>query len=767
MLTFEQPAREINGVLLYADHAVPTQYYYVAPNPSLARVNNSPMFNLYLYTVALEQSVLSGTKIPDELGAGFMTMGVECVLPETRLRAVRSQLASQLGLSETEISLAPVPYTDGSVSVIALDEMQNLAADPSAAEVAAPLSNRPKFVEKIIGAQKPSLLGDLRAIFSLNLSQDGAAFLEGLYSQNAAPVGVVYSLEFYGLTPAVDVTIRANLSRIQKHFGGGLQGQYAWFKADIEAGIDFLAESSAIEIEITSQMPSAEAEKSKQLALDLFKERIVQEMFKPSAALSGQQVAQQATGAIASGVGNTLGQAANSRSSSSLTLTLKANLRYEDKVVAYQFSERLPQKRTHAPQAFLPLLVSEQTLQSRIFRVDLNSRFFQTVEVLTAGPTAAEFAEMGIRQVAANFAYGDKQQTLLFRPDSTGDKVFAAQRNGRDSLAYSVQMVYDFLRDRAIDTDRFQYVLPPETHTGQSLLINPNRDCGLLSVEVEPGRIHPSVKQLDVRLSYASLAGSFAASETFRLTLPFSPSTPLRWRVRTAEPVEPTYEAQVTYVFDDGTVWSAPPTAHSDPLLRIDAPFRDVRSLLIRPNVIAPTVSEIDLEVQYSDLDHRYQRAFLVKLAPPFTSTELTWPILNPNQQTLRYRETTFEPGFTHEGEWLETTDGSIVVGEKNSRAAAVTVRLIGGTLAEAGIDALLVTVEQMSLAAAAEGARHELFFAAGEETTQSLKFTIPPGDRLRYRWQAQTFKQDGSIVLSNWLEAEITQMIISLRKLL
>lgn len=766
MLTFEQPAREIDGVLLYADHAVPTQFYYAAPNPNLVRKNNTPMFDLYMYTVALEQSVLSGTKIPEELGAGFLNMGVECVLSETTLRRVRSQLAGQLNVLETDLLLAPIPYADGTVSVIALDEMQSLSGEPGAADSNDRLTNRPKFVEKIVGSQKPSLLGDLRTIFSLSLSQEGAVFLSELYGQNASPVGVVYALEFYGLSPAVDVKIQANLSRIHKHFGGSIGGQYAWFKAEVEAGIDFLVENSAIDIEMISQLPTEAAQKSKQLALDLFKERIVQEMFKPSAANARQTASSIASG-VSSGVRNALsGESAAASATGALTLALKANLKYEDKKIVYHFNERLPVKRTHAPQAFLPLLISEQTLQDRIHLVSLDSPFFQTVEVLATGPTPKAFSEMGIRQVAANFQYGDKAQTLLFRADSTGDKTFAAKRNGRDSVAYSVQYVYDFLRDRAIDTDRFQYVLPPETHTSQSLLINPTRDCGLLSVEVEPGRIHSSVKQVDVDLTYSASTGDFNASETLRMALPLEPAEPLRWQVRTAEPVEPVYRSQVTYVFDDGTVWDAPPTDEQAPLLRIDAPFSQLRSLLIRPNVIAPTVSEINLEVEYADIERDYLRSFLVKLVPPFESTELSWPIFDANLQTIRYRETTFEPGFIHEGEWLETADGSVVVGEKNSRATAVTVRLIGGTLADAGIDALLVTLEQVADDADEGRDRQELFFAASEEKVQPVNFTIPPNQSLRYRWRTQTFKQDGEIALSDWTETDVTQLIVSLRSL-
>jgi hypothetical protein len=445
-----------------------------------------------------------------------------------------------------------------------------------------------------------------------------------------------------------------------------------------------------------------------------------------------------------------------------LTLTLKAEMRHEDKLITYRFSERMPEKRTHAPQAFLPVLVERAALQQRIVRVDLDNRFFQTVSVLATGPDAQEFETLGIRQISADFSYADVRQTLLFRPDSSGDKLFAAKRHNRDSLAWDVALTYDFQPGHAISSDSLQYHLPARTRTGQSFLINPRRNFGLLTVELEAGRIPAGVRQIDVALHYAAPDGSFAVDKTFRLPLPWS-SRPV-WRVRTAAQIEPRYTAQVTWLFDDGTVWQGVPQEESTPLLRIDAPFRHERTLLIRPNVLAPTVSEVALEIAYNDPAHRYERRFLVTLRPPFGSSELRWPILNPALRTIRYRETTFEPGFTNQGEWQVWEDDSLIVGEANSRAGQVTVRLIGETLDAAGIDALLVILQQTD--AGPHAARHDLFFAPGDPLTQAVSFTIPPGSELRYTWQTQTFKRDGSVVLSDPVSAETTLLIISTRNL-
>jgi hypothetical protein len=414
-------------------------------------------------------------------------MGVDCALDDSRRSNLLRDLADRTGLAEDTLSLYPIPYHKGTVRVLALDKFAapaEPAADPASPE---PLKGRPTFVEEILGGAKPSLLGDLRAIFSLKLSQEGAVFLEGLYKDKAAPVGVVYELNFYGMRPAVEARITANLDRIYKYFGGGLQGQYGWAAIDIEAGLRFLEEHSEIKVEITSQAVGDEAQKSKDLALSLFRDRIVQELFRPTTP-SPQQTASSAAssmGALTGTAQNMTSAAANMR----ITLRARAEITQELKTVVYDFRERSPEERFHAPQSFLPVLLSPQELDRRIHRIDLNSDFFELLEVLVSGPSPEEFQALGIREVKIDLTYGQpgdslppESETLLFRPESSGDKNFAVKRRGRKSLAYSYVLTYEFLKRSATDSDTFRYELAPRVATSRTLRINPNVDFGALNV---------------------------------------------------------------------------------------------------------------------------------------------------------------------------------------------------------------------------------------------------------------------------------------------
>lgn len=751
MLSLELPAFEIAGLTVFRDHAVPTQFYYAAPPPSVARTGGRLMFDVLAYTVELRHSVLSGTSIPDELGAGFLTMGTECVLGTTQRSNLMRELEARTGLPEEGLSLSPIPYHAGSVSVLALDRLgtpAEPAADPGSAT---PTRGRPTFVEQILGSGKPALLGDLRTIFSLSLSQEGVAFLEGLYRERAAPVGVIYDLKFYGLRPSVEAVVHANLSRVFEHFGGSLGVQYAWAKAEIKAGLDRLQERGDIQIELTSQATGEEAQRSKDLALSLFRDRIVQEMFRPTAQ---PPVVPAFPGAA---------------STAAVTLTLDLKRTHEDKVVHYSFRERAPEERTHAPQGFLGVLLGAREIERHLHHIALDNAFFELLEVLVTGPTREELDALGIRQIEATLRYGDgeagiapEEETLVFRPDSTGDKTFAVKRRGRKSLAYTCALTYEFARTPGSDSDAFRYELPAQRRTGRALRLNPHADFGVLEVEVEPGRLHPDVREVDVHLKYDD--GHFGADEHFRLTVGGGDKAPHRWQVRTRETDLRPYTAQVTFVFADGATFAAPPQSFTDPLLRVDSPFAAERTLLVKPVPVSDQITAITVELDYDDPVGGYRRSRLVELAPPFASVRQTWPILAADRQTVRYRVTVHEPGLLSEGEWEETAEPSLIVGSQAHRVGRVDVRLIGPPLGEVGLDALQIRVA-LALPGVPPEEPKSVLLQPGEAQA-SVDLTLPPGTTLRYRFQTLAFRSDGTTKESAWKEMTSSPLILSTRTL-
>ena len=82
MLTFESPFYEIEGVILFRDHADPALFHYLAGPPHISLgEDQEPQFQLLKYRQVLEASGDAATR--DELGGGFLIFGVDCGLPDS------------------------------------------------------------------------------------------------------------------------------------------------------------------------------------------------------------------------------------------------------------------------------------------------------------------------------------------------------------------------------------------------------------------------------------------------------------------------------------------------------------------------------------------------------------------------------------------------------------------------------------------------------------------------------------------------------------
>lgn len=771
MLSLEKPPLRAGGLTVFADHADDVQYYYAAPNPRLAATNGRAMFDVFGYAVQLKNSPLAGTRIPDQLGAGFLTMGVECVLADAQLARVREELATQLGVADSAtLRLSPIPYTAGKVSVIALDAATGSAAQPT---TPTPPAGRPRFVEAVVGTGVPSLLGDLRSIFSLSLSQDGLTFLEGLYTDGAAPVGVVYELTFYGLRPAVEARIHADVGRIYNEFGGNLSAGCGYFRADIDATLSRLEQTGAVQIELTSQAVGPEAEAAKERALALFKDRIVQELFQPSTPIPPN------LGSVFGMPGGGQGQ----KQSAIVSLSLRFKHSEELKTVDYDFSERSPEARTHAPQAFIDSFLDAASLAEHIHHVDLDSDFFELLQVLVTAPSSEEFAALGLRQATVDLAYGTGPQaatgTLLFRPGGATELTWAARRDGRPSLEYAAAVTYEFDASAGVDADALTYRLPARPHTGRVLSIRPYDDVGVLDVEVELGRQDADVVAVDVVCEYparlssdgggASEPAGFSARQEFRLD-PADPAPVARrrWQVRTGAATASAYTATATFAFADGSALALPSTNHTEPLLRIASPFHGRRTLLIQPNVTSADVAAITVEVRYTD--GAYARRLASTLTPrpdvpvgpaAWAPVTLSWPVLDPGVQGIEYRVTTVAGGLSEASDWAPTSDPSIVVGAVGQRQRHVEVRLIGPALPEAGLDALQVRV---GVGDHAETDAVSAFFDPTTPRSQSLTVPANPGDPAGFRFQTTAFRTDGTAPVSLWQPAANALIVVSTR---
>lgn len=268
MLQLGSATFEIDDVTVCRDHADPDQFWYLASRVALdKRPDGSPAFSLLKWKPA---AVEAGVK-----GGGFLMFQTVVMLPETTRAKIMGRISSLSPRGEAR--LAPAPIETGTVRCLAL----NLEGGGDTTATAPP-PGAFNAVTKILGATKPSLSGNETAAFSLVLDQEGAIILQKAFEQGTTPVGVIYELEYAGLTPDLHVKITADFERVYNHFSASIEAQIYWVRAGIDAGFEKLVQDGAIKIEVIDFEGASDREAKEKWALDFFKQDLLAKWFEPS-----------------------------------------------------------------------------------------------------------------------------------------------------------------------------------------------------------------------------------------------------------------------------------------------------------------------------------------------------------------------------------------------------------------------------------------------------------------------------------------------------
>lgn len=278
-----------SGVQVFADHADPDQFWYLPAPVQIARRDpgNQAQFTLIKFKPA---AVNAGVR-----GGGFLMIETELTLDKTTERKILAKCAP---LSNGSPRLSVVPFDDGDVQCIAL----NLQGPGGTTATVTPGSIT--FVEKILGASKPSLQGNNTAAFSLTLDQEGATLMEQAFKEGGGPVGVIYQLNYTALRPALDVEITADFKRVYNSLRIGVDfsagfvagGVPVYLKAGLDAAFEKLKQDGAIEIKVINFSNSKDAADKENWALDFFKNNLLADWFK--ATLPPVQFPSQSSGGI-------------------------------------------------------------------------------------------------------------------------------------------------------------------------------------------------------------------------------------------------------------------------------------------------------------------------------------------------------------------------------------------------------------------------------------------------------------------------------------
>lgn len=269
MLQLDAQVMTIEGVTVFRDHADPLQFWALPGPVALARRVSDQRAALSLIKYKTAPSAA-------QRGGAYLSFEVCLALDADLQRRILDRLSS---VTRSRPRLALVPFDDGTVQCVALN-LQGAGGTHATPDPNAPAGSF-KAVESILGATRPSLQGDNRAAFSLELSAAGATLLDKAFQELSTPIGVIYDLKYTGIRPAFQVKVTADFKQVFSHFSTSADGQRGFVRAGIDAGFEKLVRSGAIKIDVLDATGTADNEARIKDALDFFKAQVLNTWFTP------------------------------------------------------------------------------------------------------------------------------------------------------------------------------------------------------------------------------------------------------------------------------------------------------------------------------------------------------------------------------------------------------------------------------------------------------------------------------------------------------
>jgi hypothetical protein len=633
MLYLNPPYHVIDGVTVLPDHADPRQYYFMPANPRLTRLegaggDGAPSLQLIKY----RSHAQSG---------GILDFDVNLGVDEDVLDNVAREIRSRERLRDVP-RLAPIPLVDGTVRMMMLGRTSD-----------APEGDRSEeglFRVGFAHHAKPSLYGSNQAAFSVELNPEATTLVEEALQGALSPIGIIYSLSFWGLMPAYHVRLNVDWNRVQHHMSEQFQADTIIFSTDISKVVDELIEERIIEFEVDGFIPEGAedfggVEGRKERAVNQVREMITESFFEPtldpvrpgepdgwsrftdtveSLALVG------ATGGL-SGI-------------ASFTYREADIQRIDRKSLAVNMRERTAVQRSIHPQGHLaglwhPLRSEGHDVERFIRSVDLNDPWFEKRALRVIART--DFERDEIVSIQAELRYGEAHRTALLepeRPEATLEWPSRLNRGGM--MMRPVQARYQVRirgtqrgeRPRLLESDEVEV-------TSDVLEIDPRdlfelEEIPVVATDFPWDRYH----RVEVHLRYHDEAGRIRLDDVLTL----DEENPERsWRRFAVDRERRSYECRIVYRSRDHRDVEGAWTERDDPQISIRDPFPRKRRVELVPAVSWDEVRQIFVDVTYDDPEndvHR-ERAFRMNAEHPNGAT-FEVDLVDPDRRNVEYRVT-------------------------------------------------------------------------------------------------------------------------------
>jgi hypothetical protein len=556
--------------------------------------------------------------------------------------------------------------------------------------------------------------------------------------------------------------------------------------ADIGYEVTKLVETEAIKIEIVREQEGASVDDMQRQALDLLKETLISEFFRPAMSnvvaqpipgptipsmptvptQPGQPVQPGQPAGAAQPMATTAdinrGVAGLSNTKVEIGFQLQIKKQEELGTADYDFSVTAPERRIHAPNGFFSALLTNTQKDKLIRKIDLDDPFFKTIDVDVS--TVADFATLDLKVIRVDIQYqGEQPWSATLTPTSAAQPHhFQTFREG-DDFTYQYALSYEFGQAETIAAQKSNYSAPSRTEITRALVVNPPDDVSILRVFVEPGVVDwDLIDTIETRLVYDDPGNHFHAEQTFLLK---SGSPRQDWLVRLTDPRIATYTVQHRWHLKDHSSIGGDPYVSDVAHLFVPDPYADRLEIQVEALVDREKTAQVDVELEYADPANDLDiRKNVQILGPDFRSPPITIPILDPNRRKFTYRATLIKATGEVEQQAKVQTESPTIRITEGGIPFDVQVIVLGQM--DGRIAALQVELRRPPVAASSEHVE-VLLFEPGGDTRLGARLVLRPDRPQGFEYRTTLFLSDAGPVESDWTEQETSPLVLQPQRLL
>lgn len=758
MLLLDSRTREINGISVFPDHADPEQWYYMPLNPHLTTVRENVL------GADVPQFLLIGFR-GDAGTGGFLNFDCNLGASQKQLDDLAREIANAENL-RNKPRIAPVPLEDGGVRLMMLGKASgDVGPTPGAG---------PQFVLKIDHSAKPALYGANQASFSVRLDQDGYTVMEQCLAGEILPVAVIYSLDFLGLRPAYNISLKVDWDRVQKHMDQSFSGGNMFFSTEIGKAVDELVETRAIVLEADTFVAESEDTKGiidrRDAALAQVRNMITDAFFTASLPPWSPEkkndfergldaISKFASESSARAAGGPIGALIPSFSYKRMDYK-----RIDKKKLNVNFSERVAVKRSIYPQGHLAALFKTirdgNVPRDRLVKqISLDNDFFKKrrVKVISRADLAAD----DIGSVNVRVRYGDKAQNALLGA-SQGEAAFEwLSQLDRGQMKREVQVEYE-VNFKGVDAAERPTKLKskPQNYDVENIEIIPRDLYAINTVPVFaenfPWERYSSV---DVFLRYRDPANKINQNDLVRLTRDAQSGS---WKMFMLDPAKTAFEVRIVFHGISGGDTVRDWTALDEPQVSVRNPFPTRRVVQVVPNFNWNEVQEAFVDLRYIDKANGVQEDMQMSFQEGAASQSFAVDLRNPEVKGVFYSVSI----LYKDGRDVEEIPESVTNSNRIMLKAGMKGRRI--VTVKPPVDFAKRKMRKVKVSLRFEDFAGGLSFAEDFEFTDGqasgeFEYDYLDPARMRYEYKASYLLENGTNKAGNWVAGDATDLVLKM----